>query len=90
MTKALELHLNAKYKYPPAVLCFSIDIDMIDIDASHAVNPKRRSQGAACISLGVGHIHASTAIHKQNTKSSLESEYIATADNDNVTVTDYF
>ena len=71
LSKSLELRLNAKH--PPAVLCF--------IDASHAVNPKRRSQGAACIGLGRGHIHASTASLKQNTKSSLESEYITTADN---------
>jgi hypothetical protein len=70
-TRELELRLNAKH--PTAVICF--------IDASHAVNPKRRSQGASCIGLGRGHIHAATASLKQNTKSSLESEYIATADN---------
>ena len=70
-TKHLELRLNATK--PITALCH--------IDASHAVNPDRKSQGGACIGLGRGHVHAATTSLKSNTQSAAESEFLTTGDN---------
>ena len=50
------------------------------IDGSHAVHPNMRGHTGGCISFGIGQVVAKASKQKSNTKSSTETEIVATSE----------